>query len=199
MSAESKTDSSSSGSASGGGNKLVMILTLVNLVVVMAMAGILFVSFQKDRKQPTVGDISADTHAAADAGGDHGGGHGAKPADAHGGGHGGGSTKKNGGSEMLALDQFTVNLSTPGGSAPKFVRVNIALEVANEESKGEVAQKMPQVRNSIIDLFNSKRPADLGTTEGREMIKKEIKEALNGFMVSGKVKDVFFTNFAVSG
>ncbi|MBC7690445.1 MAG: flagellar basal body-associated FliL family protein [Methylotenera sp.] len=212
MSADAKHDSSSSGSGSGGGNKLVMILTLVNLVAVVAMMAILFISFQKDRKKPSVDDITAETHASADA---HGGGHGAPDAhgggghgaaEAHGGGdaHGGGGhgdAKKKGGdsSKMMALEQFTVNLSTPGSAAPKFVRVNIALEVPNDEAEGEVTQKMPQVRNAIIDLFNSKRPADLGTTEGREFIKEEIKNALNGFMISGKVKGVFFTNFAVSG
>ena len=222
MSADAKHDSSSSGSGSGGGNKLVMILTLVNLVAVVAMMAILFISFQKDRKKPSVDDITAEAHAGADA---HGGGHGEKAADAHGGGaHGGGDAHGGGGGEhgggdahggghgdtkaskkggdstkMMALEQFTVNLSTPGSAAPKFVRVNIALEVPNDEAEGEVTQKMPQVRNAIIDLFNSKRPTDLGTTEGREFIKEEIKSALNGFMISGKVKGVFFTNFAVSG
>ena len=50
----------------------------------------------------------------------------------------------------------------------------------------------------IIDLFNSKRPADLATAEGRDYLKDEIRNAINTFMVSGKVKGVFFTNFAMS-
>jgi flagellar basal body-associated protein FliL len=50
----------------------------------------------------------------------------------------------------------------------------------------------------VIDLFNSKRPSDLATGEGRDYLKEEIKNAINGFMVSGKVKGVFFTNFALT-
>ena len=57
---------------------------------------------------------------------------------------------------------------------------------------------MPQVRNTIIDLFNSKRPGDLIQSEGRDYLKEEIRSALNGFMTTGKVKGVFFTNFALS-
>jgi flagellar FliL protein len=57
---------------------------------------------------------------------------------------------------------------------------------------------MPQVRNAIIDLFNSKSPTDLANAEGRDYLKEEIRNALNGFMVTGKVKGVFFTNFALS-
>ncbi len=57
---------------------------------------------------------------------------------------------------------------------------------------------MAQVRNTIIDLINSKKPSDLDTPEGREYLKDEIKNALNGFLNTGKVRGVFFTNFAVS-
>ena len=57
---------------------------------------------------------------------------------------------------------------------------------------------MPQVRNVIIDLFNSKRPADLASADGRDYLKEEIRNSLNSFMVSGKIKGVFFTNFALT-
>jgi flagellar protein FliL len=99
---------------------------------------------------------------------------------------------------MVTLEQFTVNLSTPGSVNPKFVRVNISLEVPTEDAEAEVTTKLPQVRNAIIDLFNSKRPADLATAEGRDYLKEEIRNALNGFLVNGKVRGVYFTNFALS-
>ncbi|NDF14581.1 flagellar basal body protein FliL, partial [bacterium] len=67
------------------------------------------------------------------------------------------------------------------------------------DTAAEVTQKMAPVRNAIIDLFNSKRPADLQTGEGRNFLKEEIRNALNSFLVTGKVKSVFFSNFAVSG
>jgi flagellar FliL protein len=121
----------------------------------------------------------------------------------HGGGggeHGGGGGKHKGGEfgKMLTLDQFTVNLSTPGSATPKYVRVNISLELPTDDLEGEINAKMPQVRNTIIDLFNSKKPADLATAEGRDYLKEEIKTALNGFVVTGKIKGVFFTNFAMT-
>ena len=100
---------------------------------------------------------------------------------------------------MVTLEQFTVNLSTPGSTTPKYVRVNISLEVPTEQVEVEIGQRMPQVRNAIIDLFNSKRPGDVVSEEGRQYLKEEIRGALNGFMMSGKVKGVFFTNFALSG
>lgn len=203
MSAEEKADAGGSKSDSGsGGGKLVMILTIVNLLATLGMVAVLFISFQKDKTKPSVEDIAA--HSPEEGHGE--GGEKKEGGDGHGGGHGDGH---GGGKEpakksvefgkMVTLDQFTVNLSTPGSVAPKFARVNISLEVPTADAETEVTFKMPQIRNAIIDLFNSKRASDLATSEGRDYLKEEIKNALNSFMITGKVKGVYFTNIAVSG
>lgn len=171
-------------------SKLVPLLTVVNLMATLGMITVLVISFQKDKKKPSIEDIAA--HAPSEHGKEgEKGGHGADGKD---------SAKSPADfGKMVNLDQFVVNLSTPGSVSPKFVKVNVSIEVPTTDSETEVASKMPQVRNTIIDLFNSKRPGDLATVEGRDYLKEEIKNALNGFMVSGKVKGVFFTNFAFGG
>ena len=214
MSEDAKAAASSAAPASGGGgNKIVTILTIVNLIACIGIGAVLFISHKKQNAQPQVGDIqptAEGAHAEAKkdehGGGEHGGGeHGEAPAhgEEHGGGgeHGGhGGEKKNASeSRTLPLEQFTVNLATPGGTSQKFVRVNIALEMGADDVEKELQAKMPQVRNAIIDLFNSKRPNDLVSAEQREYLKEEIRNALNSFMTNGKVKCVYFTNFAVTG
>jgi len=184
-----ETAPASSGGSGGGSSKLPLILTAVNTLVTLAMVAILFVSFQHEKKKPQLSDINPNAQAAA-AGAQGEGAKDGKDAQKK-------STADYG--KMVTLEQFTVNLSTPGSVAPKFVRVNISLEVPTDDAEQEITSKMPQVRNVIIDLFNSKRPADLATAEGREYLKEEIKNAINGFMVSGKVNGVYFTNFALSG
>lgn len=195
---EEKAPSSVVSTASGasGGSKLVVILSLVNLIVTMGMLAVLFVSFQRDKKRPSVEDISARS-ATGEAEGEkskekEGGGKEEEGKDVE-------KKKPSNFGKMITLDQFTINLSTPGSATPKFVRINISLELPNDEAESEINVKMPQVRNVVIDLFNSKRPADLATVDGREYIKEEIKNALNAFLVSGKVKGVFFTSFALAG
>src|SRR5690349_5180579 len=76
-------------SGGGGGGKLVPLLTIVNLVVTLALAGVLVVSFKNSKTQPTVDDIAA--HEGEGEGHGEGHGEGAK-AEGHGGGgeHGGG-------------------------------------------------------------------------------------------------------------
>lgn len=184
----------SSSDGGGGGSKLPLIISAVNLLVTLGMLAILFISFQKDKARPSVEDMAAKTTPEAE--GEHGKEKGEE-------GHGGEakeSTKKKVTEfgKMVTLDQFTVNLSTPGSVNPKFVRVNISLELPNEDVEAEVNSKMPQIRNVVIDLFNSKRSSDVATSDGRDYLKEEIKNALNSFLVTGKVKGVFFTSFALS-
>ncbi len=205
MAPEEKAEAAGSLSASspGGGGKLTVILTTVNLVATLGLGAIVTLSHLKEKNRPAVEDIAAqpeaESTAAEGAKDEHGGGGGRGDAkDARGRGDGKDSKKGHEYGKMVTLEQFTVNLATPGSVSPKFVRVNVSLEVQNDDVEGEVTSKMPQVRNAIIDLFNSKRPTDLATAEGREYLKEEIRNAINGFMVTGKVKGVYFTNFAVS-
>jgi len=76
--------------------------------------------------------------------------------------------------------------------------VVVAVELSSTDASNELTSKMAPARNAILDLFNSKRPADLQTGEGRNFLKEEIRNALNGILVTGKVKGVFFSAFEVS-
>ncbi|MBI2712038.1 MAG: flagellar basal body-associated FliL family protein [Bdellovibrio sp.] len=192
---KSPSPMSSPSDGGGGGSKVGVIISVVNLLVTIGMVAILFMSFQKEKTKPSIEDMA--TKSAE-------GGEGDKEKKGGEEGHGGESAKENSKNKivefgkMVTLDQFTVNLSTPGSVNPKFVRVNISLELPNDDVEAEVNSKMPQVRNVVIDLFNSKRASDVSTPEGRDYLKEEIKNALNSFLVNGKVKGVFFTSFALS-
>jgi flagellar protein FliL len=178
------------------GNKLGTTLSVLNLFLTLAIGAVVFVQFKKDKNNEQVADLSTHEPAAVteSAGSAHeSGGHGGESSES-----GDKNKAKTEKQTVVSLDQFTVNLSTAVGAPPKFARVVIAVEVVNEETSRELNMKMPQVRNSIIDLFNSKRPADLQTGEGRNYLKEEIRNALNSFLVTGKIKGIFFSNFSVS-
>src|SRR4051794_29914373 len=83
------------GAQSGGTSKIVLIASLVNMVATVGIVGVLAISYQKERSQPTMDDIvkgQAKGHGG-------GGGHGDAKAEAggHGGGHGGGGEHGGGG------------------------------------------------------------------------------------------------------
>lgn len=181
------------------GNALIIIMSVVNLLATMGMLIVIYLSFQRDKIHSSVEDIAAQTINDAEGkkreGRDRESRGESKDFD------GKNSEKKKtiDFGKMVTLEQFTVNLSTPGSVNPKYVKVNISLEVPTDDAEVEVNSKMPQIRNAIIDLFNSKRASDLATADGREYLKEEIRNALNNFLINGKIKGVFFTNFALAG
>lgn len=183
--------------ARGGGGmfilmeKLAPVLTIVNTLVVLGLAAILFVSFQREKKKPKIEDIIQNAGAAGEKGE---GGSGEKA------GESSASKQKKliGFGKMVHLDPFTINLATPGSVNPKFVRVDIYLEAPTDDVESEINLKIPQIRNVIFDLFNSKKAADVVTVEGRDYIKEEIKNSINAFLLNGKIKTVVFTNFTIS-
>ncbi len=172
---------------SEGSGKLVVILTLLNVLITGGIAGFLFMNFKETKTQANLEDLQLEDKANKD--------------DKD--GKGSANQKLENKTEhdfgkMVTLDQFTVNLATSGTVKPRFARVNMSIEVPSDDTELELSQKMPQVRNTIIDLFNSKRPTDLQSPEGRNLLKEQIQNALNSFLVTGKVRGVFFTSFAVS-
>jgi flagellar protein FliL len=185
----------------GGGSKLVPIIMVLNLLLTAGIGTVVFLQFQKDKHKESVADIQADAPAAEKGGeGEHG-----KKEEAKGEEHGGGEHGEHGkeaaaaktGDQIINLEQFTANLSTSPGTPVRFARLAIAVEVPSSDTAGELNQKMAQVRNAIIDLINSKRLADLESGEGKNFLKEEIRNALNSFLVTGKVKGVFFSNFQI--
>ena len=54
--------------ASGGGSKLVVILTLVNLLVSVGVGAVLFISHKKDKQASSVADIQPGAEEHGEAG-----------------------------------------------------------------------------------------------------------------------------------
>jgi flagellar FliL protein len=203
------SDSKAADPASASANKsskLIPILTAVNLLVTLGIGGFLVFSFLKEKK--TQSELKAIEESVKLSGSEHNasaGGHGETKPDAHAastgehGASGHGEEKKSEESKVFSMDQMTVNLANPGGQSLKFARVNISFEASNADALGELKERLPLVRNTIIDLFNSKRAGDLSTNEGRNNLREQIKNEINNQLNKGKVKDVYFTNFVITG
>ena len=188
-----ESDAPPSGS---GGGKIGTILSVLNLMLTLGIGAVVFLQFQKDKHRESVNDIRPETEKTGEPTDEHG----TKKEEGHGeAAHGDGQkTPEKQADKLLTLDQFTVNLSTSPGTPARFARVVVAVELSSTDASNELTSKMAPARNAILDLFNSKRPADLQTGEGRNFLKEEIRNALNGILVTGKVKGVFFSSFEVS-
>jgi flagellar FliL protein len=56
---------------------------------------------------------------------------------------------------------------------------------------------MPQIRDAILLLVGNKSFSELNDLQGKLQLRAELINRINGVLVSGKVKRIFFTEFVV--
>lgn len=96
------------------------------------------------------------------------------------------------------LGKFLLNTTdTSGVRNFRFISLEIVLGVSPSKVYGQLEVQNPRLRDSIINIFNSKTVFDLDSPEDREFIKDEIRFAMNEFLTLGEVLEVYFVDFLV--
>jgi flagellar basal body-associated protein FliL len=101
-------------------------------------------------------------------------------------------------------EPFVVNLAD-GGGAPHFAKVGVALRFS-KLSEGEVVkgegetpdsvEEAAELRDIVISTLQSKTSGELGSSAGRDAVKKSIVQRVNK-QTDYKIVDVYYTEFAV--
>ncbi|HOM29559.1 MAG TPA: flagellar basal body-associated FliL family protein [Deltaproteobacteria bacterium] len=112
--------------------------------------------------------------------------------DAHGGGPGG---EGGGSGSVKPLDPFIVNLADAQGQ--RYLKAVMQIETDNPSADSEINAKLPQIRDEILMILSNKTFDDVSTVAGKRMLKREIASAVNRYLSSGQVTNVFFTEFVV--
>jgi flagellar FliL protein len=177
-----------SGAGSFPNQKLILIILALNTVAILAVAGIVWIGFSKSSQKVTLGDIAAEKEAPhEEKEGAEGGGHGEKS------GHG-----EKGKEEVVdnfVKESFTVNLADSKGS--HFAQVTVEIEVDNGFTKAEVDRLRPKIRDFIVVVLSSKTYEQVESVDGRDFLREEIRNKINGYLTRGQIKNVYFTQFIV--
>ncbi|MFK8137634.1 MAG: flagellar basal body-associated protein FliL [Bdellovibrionales bacterium] len=164
----------SGGSSSGGGQKSTpyIILVIVNMLVIIGFAVMVYMDKKAEESKPGMDDVVAGEQQAMEAEA---------------------LSEEEFIGKLVPLETFLVNLAgTRGG---KLMKINMSLEVGNDEVQGEIEKRKPQIRDIILILLSSKTYDQVSTREGKDFLRDEIKNTVNSFLTKGKVKRVLFTEF----
>ena len=162
---------------SSGKSPLMLVLLLVNTLLMGFLAYMQWTQHKKLSSVSSVKDVmKADMKKA-----------GAKKF---------GATKKEDGL-LFPLETFTANLAQ-GDGPRRFLRLNAVLKFNKKASEKEFKARKPQIRDTIINILNSKRPKDLLNKEGKVFLKEEIKAAINTYLIDGHVMDVYYVGFQIN-
>lgn len=96
---------------------------------------------------------------------------------------------------------FAANLMTQTGK--RYLKTSMQFELDKDEAKAmatkaELDNKLPMLKDVVIEILSSKSIEDVATTKGKSRVKDEIVKRINEFLMDGKVFDVFFVEFVVS-
>ena len=96
---------------------------------------------------------------------------------------------------MVNIETFIVNILDDEES--RYLKAAITLEVDSEAASMELTERMPQVKDAILLLVGNKTFAELNDLQGKIQLRAELLNKINGILVKGKVKRIYFTDFVV--
>jgi len=93
------------------------------------------------------------------------------------------------------MDPFLVNLVDP--EQLRYLKITIYIESTQEKMSEEYEKKLPQLRDAILTLLASKNYKEIMSSEGKKVLRGEIKERMNQFLTELKVRNIYFTEFVI--
>ncbi len=161
--------------ASGGKSQkptLFIILSIVNMIIVGAVGFMIYAGKKKEAQEPKIEHVIKGEHEAQqnDEKGEHE------------------FTK-----EMIRLESFVVNMA--GSRGRRIARVTMEFEVDNDKVRDEIESRTAQIRDIIIIILSSKTLESVASKEGKDSLREEVRDTVNGFLTKGKIKKIYFTEF----
>lgn len=96
---------------------------------------------------------------------------------------------------MVEIKEFVVNII--GTDAAHYVKASLSLELDKDGTVDEVNRRMPQIRDAILLLIGNKTFEELQDIQGKNQVKAELKSKINSFLKTGKINNIYLTDFVV--
>lgn len=172
--AEEKAAAAEAAPSGGSGQKPILLIALavINMAVVGGVGFMLYKGKQKEAAEPKIEQVIKG-EAEAQHKEEH--------------------EEKEVVGKVIPLETFIVNLA--GSKGRKVAKVNMELELKGDKTSEEIEKRKAQVRDIIIIILSSKTYEEVSSREGKDSLRNEIKDTINSFLVSGKISNVFFTEF----
>ncbi|MCB0413907.1 MAG: flagellar basal body-associated FliL family protein [Bdellovibrionales bacterium] len=97
-------------------------------------------------------------------------------------------------SVIYQMETFNANLE---GVPRRLVRMDISLEMLDEEGFEEIIGLEAEARDAVIRILNSKTYDDIHTVQGKLKLKNLIITKVNEFLNKGVVQNVYFTDLVI--
>lgn len=98
---------------------------------------------------------------------------------------------------IFNLPSMMVNLNSEGGSRPAYMKLTIALEVADEAMMTQIQPRLPKVVDAFQVYMRELRRSDLEGSAGIYRLKEELLRRVNLAIYPARVESVLFKEILV--
>lgn len=98
---------------------------------------------------------------------------------------------------FIELPEMTVNLATGDAEKQHYIRLTVALEVANAQLGDAIKPLMPRVLDSFQTHLREMRPSDIRGSSGAYRLKEELLRRVNVAIAPARADAVLFKDIVV--
>lgn len=95
----------------------------------------------------------------------------------------------------VEIREFIVNIISEDNT--HYLRTSMTIEMASENAREEMNQRMPQVRDAILMLISNKTFEELYDLHGKKQLKAELLHEINAILTNDEAVAVYLTDFVV--
>lgn len=94
--------------------------------------------------------------------------------------------------KIYRIGDFTTNVR---GQGTRKLVLNLSVQYSSSETPAELKSKNPLVRNAIIGTCSDAQY--LQSVHGKELLKENLKEALNDVITEGEITEIYFNRYII--
>jgi flagellar FliL protein len=98
---------------------------------------------------------------------------------------------------IFNLPSMTVNLNDDGAAGDQFLKLTVALEVANESVMKDIQPRMAKVVDAFQVYLRELRKSDLEGSEGIYRLKEELRRRVNVAIFPSQIDGILFKEILV--
>ena len=97
---------------------------------------------------------------------------------------------------LVGLEEIIVTLAGES-KRPRYLRINVNLEVKDQLTADIVATRLPQLRDIVIMALSNKTAEELSHPEGKKGLRDEIFRRISEKMPEGTLMNIYFSDLVV--
>ena len=98
---------------------------------------------------------------------------------------------------VFSLPTMTVNLNDDGAPGDQFLKLTVALEVANEGVMKDIQPRMAKIIDAFQVYLRELRKSDLEGSEGIYRLKEELRRRINVAIFPAQIESILFKELLV--